>query len=56
MGEHDRRNIVWDYVAVYPAGVTWEDRPPQAIYEGRPVVQVTEAARAALAQVFQKNK
>lgn len=34
MGEHGRRTIVWDHIAVYPAGVTWIDDPPQALYEG----------------------
>jgi hypothetical protein len=56
MGEHDRRSVVWDYIAVYPSGVVWEDRPPQALYDGGPVVQVTKAARAALAPVFQRNQ
>jgi hypothetical protein len=23
MGEHDRRSVVWDYIAVYPAGAIW---------------------------------
>ena len=56
MGEQDRRSVVWDYIAVYPSGAIWEDRPPEALYQGGPVVQVTEAARAALAQVFQRNQ
>lgn len=53
MGEHDRRSVVWDHIAVYPSGVTWQDRPPQALYEGGPVVHVTEAARAAVSQALQ---
>jgi len=52
IGEHDRRSIVWDYIAVYSAGAVWEDRPPEAPYHGGPVVQVTEAARAAVAQAL----
>src|SRR5215475_13047000 len=48
MGEHDRQSIVWDYVAVYPATVMWEDHPPRALYSGGPVVRVTDEARAAL--------
>src|SRR5262245_51616724 len=47
MGEHDRRSIVWDYIAVYPSGAVWEDHPPEALYHGRPVVRVAEEARAA---------
>ena len=50
MGEQDRRSVVWDYIAVYPAGATWQERPPKALYEGGPVVKVTDPARAALAQ------
>ena len=55
MGEHDRRSIVWDHVAVYQAGSVWEDHPPPALYHGGPVVQVTEPARAALAQALQER-
>jgi hypothetical protein len=55
MGEQDRRSVVWDYIAVYPAGAIWKDRPPQALYEGGPVVRVTDPARAALAQALQGN-
>ncbi|HLM99897.1 MAG TPA: hypothetical protein VK335_11470 [Bryobacteraceae bacterium] len=52
MGEHDRRSIVWDYIAVYPAGARWDDSPPEASYHDGPVVQVTDAARAAVAQAL----
>lgn len=41
MGEHDRRSIVWDYVAVYSPGEQWGKAPPTAVYEGGPVVHVT---------------
>jgi hypothetical protein len=53
MGEHDRRSVVWDYIAVYPAGEMWADHPPQALYHGEPLVRVAEAARAALVQALQ---
>jgi hypothetical protein len=56
MGEHDRGSVVWDYVAVYPAGPVWEDRPPQALYDGGPVVRVTEEVRAALARVLHRDQ
>jgi hypothetical protein len=56
MGEHDRGSLVWDYVAVYPAGPVWVDRPPQALYEGGPVVRVTEEVRAALTRVPQPGQ
>jgi hypothetical protein len=53
MGEHDRRSVVWDHIAVYPPGADWADGPPQAIYHGGPVARVTDPARAALAQALQ---
>jgi hypothetical protein len=52
MGEHDRRSVVWDYIAVYAAGATWKDGPPQPLYHGGPVVRVTEPAHAALAEAL----
>lgn len=56
MGEHDRSGIVWDHVAVYPAGAVWEDRPPQALYEGGPVVRVLDETRAALSQALEHDQ
>ena len=53
MGEHDRRSVVWDYIAVYDAGADWEDGPPQALYHGGPVVRVTGPAHAALVEALQ---
>jgi len=55
MGEHDRRSIVWDFISVYPAGVLWEDRPPEALYAGGPVVKVAGLARAALARALERQ-
>lgn len=52
MGEHDRKSIVWDYIAVYPPGALWAERPPEPLYHGRPVVDVTEPARTAIAKAF----
>ncbi len=56
MGEQDRGSVVWDYIAVYPAGAVWEDDPPEALYRGGPVIQVTEPARAALDQALQRRQ
>ena len=56
MGEHDRRSIVWDHIAVYPAGAVWEDGPPQALYGGGPVVRVLDEARAGVTQAFKGEK
>jgi hypothetical protein len=53
MGEHNRSSVVWDYIAIYPSGAIWKERPPQALYGGGPVVRVIEAGRAALAQALQ---
>jgi hypothetical protein len=52
MGEHNRRSVVWDFIAIYEEGAVWNDHPPQAIYEGGPVVRVMQPARAALAQAL----
>jgi hypothetical protein len=55
MGEHDRRSVVWDYIAVYPRGAVWEDGPRAALYHGGPVVQVVEPARAALKKALRES-
>jgi hypothetical protein len=52
MGEHDRRSILWDYVAVYGAGTVWGEGPPEAAYRGGPVIKVMDPARAALVQAL----
>lgn len=52
MGEHDRHNVVWDYIAVYPPGAVWEHNPPPALYHGNPVVRVKGAAREAITQAL----
>lgn len=55
MGEHDRRSVVWDYIAVYPPGVIWEDRPPEAVYHGGPVIRVIDEANTALGRALHRN-
>ncbi len=55
MGEHNRSSVAWDYIAIYPAGAIWKERPPEALYSGGPVVWVTKNARAALAQALQSG-
>ena len=37
MGEHDRRSVVWDYIAVYRR---WSSEG--AVYHGGPVVRVRD--------------
>jgi len=56
MGEHDRRSIVWDYMAIYQAGAVWADGPPEAVYQGGPVVRVIEPARAALERALHDTR
>lgn len=56
MGEHDRQSVVWDYIAVYPPGDLWQDRPPEPLYHGGPVVQVTNEARTALASALLRSR
>jgi hypothetical protein len=56
MGEHDRQSIVWDYVAVYAQGATWEELPPKALYDGGPVVRVLDETRAAVVQALKGEK
>lgn len=39
---------LWDLVAVYPRGARWDNRmPPASVFNG-PVVDVTDAVKAAL--------
>lgn len=56
MGERDRGGVVWDYIAVYPVGAAWEDRPPQPLYDGGPVVRVLDEARAAVVRASKDGK
>ena len=53
MGEHDRRAVVWDFIAIYERGAIWNDRPPHPLYQGGPVIRVIEPARKALGQALQ---
>ena len=48
MGEHDKKSIVWDYIAVYAPGAVWKQVPPKVFYEGGPVLDVIEPARTAV--------
>ena len=50
MGEKDKENIFWDYVAVYRAGALWHDSPPKPFYAGNPVVKVVRPLAEALQQ------
>ena len=37
--------VVWDYVAAFPADVVWGDDLPKAAFEGSPVVSAIEELR-----------
>ena len=50
MGEHDRKSIVWDHIAVYAPGATWNPTP--ALFADGPVVKVLEPAREAIAKAL----
>ena len=52
MGERDRRSIVWDHIAVYAQGATWDKSPPEAAYSGGPVVKVMEPTRSAITKAL----
>jgi len=40
--------MLWDTVAIYPAGAQWGDRAPDPAYTGGPVVTVASDLRTAL--------
>ncbi|HUQ91569.1 MAG TPA: hypothetical protein VM120_07795 [Bryobacteraceae bacterium] len=48
----ERGSIVWDWIAIYPPGVTWGANPPQPAYQGRPVEDVAEEFRRSLAALL----
>ncbi|MGI8741506.1 MAG: hypothetical protein ACR2NN_02835 [Bryobacteraceae bacterium] len=52
MGEHDRKSVVWDHIAVYPPGAVWDQAPPPALFEDGPVVQVIDRTRQAIAKAL----
>jgi hypothetical protein len=45
LGEHDEKSIVWDHIAVYQPGATWNE---QALFANGPVVKVLGPARDAI--------
>lgn len=48
MGEHDQNSIVWDQILIYDSQTVWNQVPPKPLWEGGPVLDVIEPARAAL--------
>jgi hypothetical protein len=55
MGERDSKSIAWDQIMIYGPGATWNGRPPEPLYQGRPVVKAADAARAALARAIENG-
>jgi hypothetical protein len=45
LGEHDRRSVVWDYVAVYEPGKLWDHAPPEPASSGKPIVRAIDGTR-----------
>jgi hypothetical protein len=43
-----RDHVVWDFVAIYPAGLRWGDAFPVAEFSGAPVVRVIDDFRRRL--------
>jgi hypothetical protein len=43
------RHVVWDYVALFPPGVRWEDAARGRRFQGSPVDESLDGLRAALA-------
>lgn len=41
-------DIVWDHVAVFPAGVRWEDKYPMPEYAGAPVLDIIQEVQPFL--------
>jgi hypothetical protein len=52
MGEHDQKSIVWDRIIIYAPDTVWKRVPPEPFYEGGPVVDVIERARAGIARAL----
>ena len=50
MGEHDKKSIVWDHIAVYAPGTTWHQKV--ALFADGPVVKVLEPAREAITKAL----
>jgi hypothetical protein len=50
MGEHDKHSIVWDHIAVYAPGATWNQQP--ALFADGPVVKVLGPARDAVTKAL----
>ena len=50
LGEHDRKSIVWDHIAVYAPGAMWEGK--SALFADGPVIHVLDRAREAITKAL----
>jgi hypothetical protein len=55
LGEHDDASAIWDYVAVYEPGKTWDQAPPAPAYSHVPVVDGIGGATDSLRQLLTKT-
>jgi len=55
MGEVDQRSAVWDYVAVYQPGKTWDQAPPVPVYSSAPVVKAISGTREAIGKMLNEK-
>ena len=52
LGERDRSTVVWDYIAVFAPGTTWQDGPPKPVYSDDPVVRAAGGAREVIQRLL----
>jgi hypothetical protein len=52
LGEKDRKTVVWDHIAIYEPGKTWQDSPPAPLFAGGTVVRVIDQAREQLKRLL----
>ena len=50
MGEHNRKSVVWDHIAVYAPGAMWNHQP--ALFADGPVIKVLGPAREAITKAL----
>ncbi len=48
LGERDRSSVVWDYVAVYEPGKSWDQAPPEPSYSKVPVIHGIDGTKEAI--------
>jgi hypothetical protein len=53
--ERDSSSIIWDYVAVYEPGRTWDQAPPEPAFSDVPVVRAIDGTREAVGRLLRAN-